>query len=101
MSISGSAPLTELLLDDHNLVYPPENEATMLDCGEAWIGTCDGVIFWWRWHLNMMKINCYCGFISVNLASPSAKYCLSVNMVVQDTAAYQSRRVFLFVTQSL
>ena len=49
MSISGPATLTKLLLDDYDWVYPPENEATMLHCGEAWTGTCDGVIFWWRW----------------------------------------------------
>ena len=36
MSISEPATLTDLLLDDYDLVYPPENAVTMLDCGEAW-----------------------------------------------------------------
>ena len=50
-------------------------------------------------HLNMMKTNCYCGFISINFVSTSTNHCLSVSMVVQDTAACQSRHIFLSATQ--
>ena len=71
MSISRPATLTKLLLDDYDLVYYPENEATMLHCGEAWTLTCDGVISWWRWASkydeDQLLLRVYQRQLSVNL----------------------------------